>query len=54
VTWWMNLTEIKHMIANLVNYRDSDITHTLANRFKAAKKAHFLTNMSFFAGVYLF
>lgn len=21
------------MIANLVNYRDSDITHTLANRF---------------------
>lgn len=31
--WWMNLTEIKHMIANLVNYRDSDITHTLASRF---------------------
>lgn len=29
----MNLTEIKHMIANLVNYRDSDITHTFANRF---------------------
>lgn len=29
----MNLTEIKHMIANLVNYKDSDITHTLANRF---------------------
>ncbi|MBK0005715.1 MULTISPECIES: hypothetical protein [Priestia] len=29
----MNLTEIKHMIANLVNYRDSDITHTLASRF---------------------
>ena len=29
----MNLTEIKHMIANLVNYRDSDITHTLGNRF---------------------
>ncbi len=33
MTWWMNLTEIKHMIENLVNYRDSDITHTLANRF---------------------
>jgi hypothetical protein len=33
VTWWMNLTEIKHMIANLINYKDSDITHTLANRF---------------------
>ncbi|MBY0198305.1 hypothetical protein ACTHQ0_14025 [Priestia megaterium] len=29
----MNLTEIKHMIENLVNYRDSHITHTLANRF---------------------
>ncbi|NGY86764.1 hypothetical protein F6Y05_19630 [Bacillus megaterium] len=29
----MNLTEIKHMITNLVNYKDSDITHTLANRF---------------------
>ncbi|MBU3568633.1 hypothetical protein IUK39_00320 [Priestia aryabhattai] len=30
----MTLNEINDMIGNLVNYQDSDITHTLANRFE--------------------
>jgi len=34
VTPFMNPFEINSMIENLVNYEDSDITYTLANKYK--------------------